>query len=304
MKIAKDMTQLIGKTPLLMLERMAPGKKLLAKLEYGNPLSSAKDRVAYRMILDAEEKGVLKPGGTIVEPTSGNTGIGLAGMAAVRGYRVILIMPETMSDERRALLAALGAEVVLTTAEEGMTGAVRRAKELVERIPDAWMANQFENPANPLAHYETTGPEIWEDTDGRADVLVACVGTGGTLTGAGRYLRERKPDITVVAVEPAESPLLSKGWAGSHRIQGIGANFVPNVLDRSLIDKVVGVSTSEAEETACLLARKEGVLAGVSSGAAVAAALKLVRQPEWGEKTVVAVLPDTGERYLSTGLYF
>ena len=303
MKTAKDMTQLIGKTPLLALERLAPGKKLLAKLECFNPLSSAKDRVAYRMISDAEEQGLLSPGGVIVEPTSGNTGVGLAGVAAVRGYRVILTMPESMSVERRTLLTSLGAEVVLTPAEEGMAGAVRRAKELAEQIPGAWMADQFGNPSNPLAHYDTTGPEIWEDTGGNVEVLVACVGTGGTLTGAGRYLKERDPNVVVIAVEPAESPLLSEGRYGPHGIQGIGANFVPGVLDRSLMDEVVTVSTSMAKETARRLAREEGILAGLSSGAAAAAALEVVRRPGWEGKNAVVILPDTGERYLSAGLY-
>ena len=303
MNIAKDMAQLIGKTPLLALERVAPGKNILAKLEQFNPLSSAKDRVGYRMILDAEEKGLLRPGGVIVEPTSGNTGVGLAGMAAIRGYRIILTMPETMSGERRALLAALGAELVLTPAEEGMAGAVERAKVLAEQIPDAWLPDQFGNPSNPLTHYETTGPEIWEDTDGKAEVFVACVGTGGTLTGVGRYLKEKNPFVRIVAVEPAESPLLSEGWAGVHGIQGTGANFVPDVLDRSLVDEVVTVDTSAAEETARILARKEGILVGISSGAAVAAALELARRPGWEEKMIVTVLPDTGERYLSVGLY-
>lgn len=303
MKIARTVTELIGKTPLLALERFAPGGKLLAKLECLNPLSSAKDRAGYYMIKDAEEKGFLKPGATIVEPTSGNTGVGLAYVAAVRGYQVILTMPDSMSMERRSLLAALGAKLVLTPAAEGMSGAVTKAEELVQSIPGAWMADQFGNPANAQAHYETTGPEIWADTEGQVDVFVACVGTGGTVTGTGRYLKEKNPNVRIIAVEPAESPLLSGGQAGSHGIQGIGANFIPSVLDRAVVDEVVTVATEEAKAAAKALARQEGVLVGISSGCAAFAARELAKRPEYAGKTIVALLPDTGERYLSTGIY-
>ena len=303
MKIARTVTDLIGKTPLLALERYAPEGRVLAKLECMNPLSSAKDRAGYYMIKTAEEQGLLKPGAAIVEPTSGNTGVGLAYVAAVRGYRVILTMPDTMSLERRNLLAALGAELILTPGAEGMSGAVAKAEELVKTIPGAWMADQFGNPANARAHYETTGPEIWADTDGTVDLFVAGVGTGGTLTGAGRYLKEKNPDVKVVAVEPAESPLLSGGQAGPHGIQGIGANFVPAVLDRSVVDEVLPVPGEEAKKAAKALARQEGILVGISSGAAAWAARALAGRPEYAGKTIVALLPDTGERYLSTGIY-
>jgi cysteine synthase A len=308
LKIYRCAEELIGKTPLL--ELRAVEKKydlkanIIAKLEYLNPAGSAKDRVAKAMLDDAEKRGLISAGAVIIEPTSGNTGIGLASVAATRGYKTIIVMPDSMSEERRTILKAYGAELVLTDAALGMKGCIEKAEEIARETPNSFIPGQFDNPANARAHEETTGPEIWEDTDGNVDIFVAGVGTGGTITGVGHYLKSKDPNVKIVAVEPKSSPLLSKGSAASHGIQGIGANFVPNVLDRSLIDKVVRVSTSEAEETACLLARKEGVLAGVSSGAAVAAALKLVRQPEWGEKTVVAVLPDTGERYLSTGLYF
>lgn len=303
MKIAHTVTELIGNTPLLALERFAPGGKVLAKLECLNPLSSAKDRAGYYMIRDAEEKGLLKPGATIVEPTSGNTGVGLAYVAAARGYKVVLTMPDSMSVERRSLLAALGAELVLTPAAEGMAGAVAKAEELVKSIPGAWMADQFGNPANAQAHYETTGPEIWADTEGAVDVFVAGVGTGGTVTGVGRYLKEKDPGILIVAVEPMESPLLSEGKAGPHGIQGIGANFIPSVLDRSVVDEVVTVTTDEAKAAAKALARQEGILVGISSGAAAFAAGALAQRPEFAGKTIVALLPDTGERYLSTGIY-
>lgn len=303
MKIAHTVTELIGNTPLLALERFAPGGKVLAKLECLNPLSSAKDRVGYYMIRDAEEKGLLKPGATIVEPTSGNTGVGLAYVAAARGYKVVLTMPDSMSVERRSLLAALGAELVLTPAAEGMAGAVAKAEELVKSTPGAWMADQFGNPANARAHYETTGPEIWADTEGAVDVFVAGVGTGGTVTGVGRYLKEKDPGIRIVAVEPMESPLLSEGKAGPHGIQGIGANFIPSVLDRSVVDEVVTVTTDEAKAAAKALARQEGILVGISSGAAAFAAGALAQRPEFAGKTIVALLPDTGERYLSTGIY-
>lgn len=303
MKIAQSVTQLIGHTPLLALERFAPGAGILAKLECMNPLSSAKDRAGYYMIKEAEEQGLLKPGATIVEPTSGNTGVGLAYVAAARGYKVILTMPDSMSVERRNLLAALGAQLVLTPGSQGMSGAVAKAEELVKTLPGAWMANQFGNPANAKAHFETTGPEVWEDTDGAVDVFVAGVGTGGTVTGVGRFLKEKKPAVRVVAVEPAESPLLSGGKAGPHGIQGIGANFVPDVLDRSVIDEVVTVTSDDAKAAAKALARQEGILVGISSGAAAFAARALSQRPEYAGKTIVALLPDTGERYLSTGIY-
>lgn len=303
MRIAADLTELIGNTPLLALERFAPGERVLGKLESFNPLSSAKDRAALYMIRDAEAKGLLKQGGAIVEPTSGNTGVGLAYIAAIRGYRVILTMPETMSAERRALLSALGSELVLTPAGEGMAGAIARAQELLRQLPGAWMPDQFNNAANAQAHYETTGPEIWRATDGTVDVLVAGVGSGGTITGAGRYLKEQNPAVRVVAVEPAESPVLSGGKPGPHTIQGIGAGFVPGTLDMSVVDQVVTVTGEEAASSARCLARTEGVLAGVSSGAAAAAALALARRSDLRGKTIVAILPDTGERYLSTGLF-
>lgn len=303
MKIAHTVTDLIGRTPLLALERFAPGGQILAKLECLNPLSSAKDRAGYYMIKDAEEKGLLKPGATIVEPTSGNTGVGLAYVAAARGYKVILTMPDSMSVERRSLLAALGAELVLTPAAEGMAGAVSKAEELVKTLPGAWMADQFGNPANARAHYETTGPEIWADTEGTVEVFVAGVGTGGTITGVGRFLKEKNPAVRIVAVEPAESPLLSGGEAGPHGIQGIGANFVPAVLDRSVVDEVVTVTSGDAKAAAKALARQEGILVGISSGAAAFAARALSKRPEYAGKRIVALLPDTGERYLSTGIY-
>ena len=303
MRIAADLTELIGNTPLLALERFAPGERVLGKLESFNPLSSAKDRAALYMIRDAEAKGLLKQGGVIVEPTSGNTGVGLAYIAAIRGYRVILTMPETMSAERRALLSALGSELVLTPAGEGMAGAIARAQELLRQLPGAWMPDQFNNAANAQAHYETTGPEIWRATDGTVDVLVAGVGSGGTITGAGRYLKEQNPAVRVVAVEPAESPVLSGGKPGPHTIKGIGAGFVPGTLDMSVVDQVVTVTGEEAASSARCLARTEGVLAGVSSGAAAAAALALARRSDLRGKTIVAILPDTGERYLSTGLF-
>lgn len=303
MNIAQQLTDLIGATPLLRLERVAPGCGILAKLECFNPLSSAKDRAAWYMIRDAEEKGLLQPGGVIVEPTSGNTGVGLSYVASVRGYRVILTMPETMSQERRSLLSALGAELVLTEGAKGMGGAIARAKELLEEIPGAWMPDQFNNPANARAHYETTGPEIWADTDGTVEVLVAGVGSGGTITGAGRYLKEKNPAVKVVAVEPAESPVLSGGKAGPHKIQGIGAGFVPGVLDTGVVDEVLTVKGEDAMAMVRALARKEGLLVGISSGAAAAAAQALSRRPEYQGKKIVVVLPDTGERYLSTGVF-
>ena len=303
MGIAHSILDLIGNTPLLALERYAPGAKVLAKLESFNPLSSAKDRAALYMIRDAEERGVLKPGATIVEPTSGNTGVGLSYIGRILGYRVVLTMPETMSQERRSLLAALGAELVLTEGTKGMGGAIAKANELLETLPGAWMPDQFNNPANAKAHYETTGPEIWRDTEGKVDVLVAGVGSGGTITGAGRYLKEQNPAIQVVAVEPAESPVLSGGKPGPHKIQGIGAGFVPGTLDRSVVDRVVTVPGDEARAAGRALAETEGLLVGISSGAAAWAAKSLAAQPEFAGKTIVTVLPDTGERYLSTALF-
>ena len=303
MNIANAMTDLVGNTPLLRLNRLAPNANLAVKLECFNPLSSAKDRAALYMLNAAEEAGLLREGTVIIEPTSGNTGVGLAYIAALRGYPLILTMPDTMSQERRALLAALGAELVLTEGAKGMQGAVDKANELAAAYPSAFIPGQFDNPANARAHYETTGPEIWRDTDGTVDLFVACVGTGGTITGVGRYLKEQNPGVRVVAVEPAESPLLSQGWAGPHKIQGIGANFVPQVLDRSVYDEVVAIPGEEAAQTARALAAKEGVFAGISSGAAAAAALRLAQRPGYAGKLIVALLPDTGERYLSTGLF-
>lgn len=303
MKIANTVTDLIGRTPLLRLSRFAPEGMLVAKLECMNPLSSAKDRAGYYMVKDAEERGILTPGGTIVEPTSGNTGVGLAYVAAARGYKVILTMPDSMSVERRNLLAALGAELVLTPGKLGMQGAVDRARDLAATLPGAWLAGQFENPANALAHYETTGPELWADTDGTAAVFLAGVGTGGTLTGVGRYLKEQNRNVKIVAVEPAESPLLSGGAAGPHGIQGIGANFIPSLLDRTLIDEVVTVRSEDAKAAAKALARQEGILVGISAGAAAFAGRVLAGRAEYRGKPVVALLPDTGERYLSTGIY-
>ena len=303
MPVYRQLTQLIGHTPLLALERFAPGSRIAAKLECFNPLSSAKDRAALYMINDAEARGVLRPGVAIVEPTSGNTGVGLSYIAALKGYRVILTMPETMSQERRSLLSALGAELVLTPGAQGMGGAIAKAQELLATLPGAWMPDQFNNPANARAHYETTGPEIWQDTEGKVDVLVAGVGTGGTLTGAGRYLKERNPGLRVVAVEPAESPVLSGGQPGPHKIQGIGAGFVPGVLDMSLVDEVLPIPGEAAMQAARTLSRTEGLLVGISSGAAAEAAARLAARPELAGKQIVAVLPDTGERYLSTGVF-
>lgn len=303
MPIAHTILDLIGNTPLLALERYAPGVRVLAKLESFNPLSSAKDRAALYMIRDAEARGALRPGATIVEPTSGNTGVGLSYIGRILGYRVVLTMPETMSQERRSLLSALGAELVLTEGAKGMAGAIAKANELLETLPGAWMPDQFNNPANARAHYETTGPEIWRDTEGRVDVLVAGVGSGGTLTGAGRYLKEQDPAVQVVAVEPAESAVLSGGQPGPHKIQGIGAGFVPGTLDRSVVDRVVAVPGEEALAAGRALSETEGLLVGISSGAAAWAAKALAGEPDFAGKTIVAVLPDTGERYLSTELF-
>ena len=299
--------QLIGKTPLLELTQIEKQHQLsgriLAKLELFNPGGSAKDRVALTMILDAEEKGLLKPGATIIEPTSGNTGIGLAAVATVRGYKAIIVMPDSMSAERQMLMTAYGAELVLTPGKDGMTGAIAKAEELAAQIPGSFIPDQFANPANAKAHYETTGPEIWADTDGNVDIFVATVGTGGTITGTGRYLKEHNPRVQVVAVEPAESPLLSGGKAGPHGIQGIGANFIPKVLDTGIYDEVITVSTEKAYETGQLLGKTEGILCGISSGAALWAALELAKRPENTGKTIVVLLPDTGDRYLSTGMF-
>lgn len=305
MRVARSVEDLIGSTPLVDLSGLL-GKgcdvRLLGKLESANPGGSAKDRVARAMVDAAEREGRLTPGGTIVEPTSGNTGVGLAMVAAARGYHLVLTMPDTMSVERRALAAAYGAEVVLTPGADGMAGAVARAEEIAATTPGAIVAGQFENPANPRAHYETTGPEIWADTDGAVGAVVAGVGTGGTISGTARYLKEQNPDILSFAVEPAESQVLAGGAAGPHKIQGIGANFVPENFDRSVVDEVVPVSSDDAVATKLRLGRELGLLVGISSGAAVAAALALAGRPELGGRTVVAVLPDTGERYLSMGL--
>lgn len=297
--IYNDIIELIGSTPLLRLNRFAPGLDLLAKLERQNPAGSAKDRAALYMIRDAEAKGALAPGGMIIEPTSGNTGIGIAALAAVLGYRAVIVMPDSMSVERVKLIAAYGAEVVLTPGAEGMSGAVAKAEELRAANPGSVIAGQFENPANPLAHYETTGPEIWADAEGRVDAFVAGVGTGGTITGVGRFLREKNPGVRIVAVEPAGSPLLSEGRSGAHAIQGIGANFVPEALDTSVYDEVVTVTDEDALAAMRELARTEGLLCGVSSGAAAFAAREIAKRPEFAGKSVVCLLPDTGERYLS-----
>ena len=299
--------QLIGKTPLLELTNIEKEEgleaTLLAKLEYFNPAGSVKDRIAKAMIDDAETKGLLKEGSVLIEPTSGNTGIGLASVAAARGYRIIIVMPETMSVERRQLMKAYGAELVLTEGSKGMKGAIARADELAKEIPNAFIPGQFINPANPAVHKATTGPEIWADTDGKVDIFVAGVGTGGTITGVGEYLKEQNPAVKVVAVEPAGSPVLSKGTAGSHKIQGIGAGFVPEVLNTAVYDEIIAVENEDAFATGKKVGRAEGVLVGISSGAAVWAAIQLAKRPENIGKTIVALLPDTGDRYLSTPLF-
>lgn len=306
-KIYTAADQLIGRTPLLRLTRLEQqlglDAVLLAKLESFNPAGSVKDRVAKAMLDDAEAKGLIGPGGTIIEPTSGNTGIGLASVAAARGYRVIIVMPDTMSVERRQLMMAYGAELVLTPGAKGMTGAIEKAKELASETPGSFIPGQFENPANPDAHYRTTGPEIWQDTDGQIDLFVAGVGTGGTITGVSRYLKEQNPAIHVAAVEPADSPVLSGGKAGPHKLQGIGAGFVPAALNQQAYDEVLTVTTEQAFDASRALGRAEGVLAGISSGAALAGAIRLARLPENAGKTIVTLLPDTGDRYLSTGLF-
>ena len=306
-KIYTSAAQLIGKTPLLELVRIEASEgleaRVLAKLEYFNPAGSVKDRIAKAMIDEAEAKGLLKPGSVIIEPTSGNTGIGLASVAAAKGYRIIITMPETMSVERRQIMKAYGAELVLTEGAKGMKGAIAKADELAKEIPNSFIPGQFVNPANPAAHRATTGPEIWEDTDGQVDIFVAGVGTGGTVTGVGEYLKSRNPAVRVVAVEPAASPVLSQGTAGSHKIQGIGAGFVPDVLNTAVYDEVITVENDDAFAAGKQVGEKEGVLVGISSGAAVWAAIQLAKRPENKGKTIVALLPDTGDRYLSTPLF-
>ena len=306
-KIYTSADQLVGKTPLLELVHIEKSEGLeatvLGKLEYFNPAGSVKDRIAKAMIDDAEQKGLLKEGSVIIEPTSGNTGIGLASVAAARGYRIIIVMPETMSVERRQLMKAYGAQLVLTDGAKGMNGAIAKADELAKEIPNSFIPGQFVNPANPAIHRATTGPEIWDDTDGKVDIFVAGVGTGGTVTGVGEYLKSQNPDVKVVAVEPASSPVLSKGVAGSHKIQGIGAGFVPDVLDTNVYDEVIPVENEDAFATGRLIGKSEGVLVGISSGAAVWAAIQLAKRPENKGKTIVALLPDTGDRYLSTQLF-
>ena len=307
MKIYGSVAELVGNTPLLELKRFAElngaRASILAKLEFFNPAGSVKDRVAKNMIADAEKQGRLKPGSTIIEPTSGNTGIGLAAIAVSKGYRVIIVMPDSMSEERRNLIKAYGAELVLTEGKLGMTGAINRAEELLKEIPDSIIAGQFENPANPEAHFTSTGPEIWEDTDGEVDIFVAGVGTGGTISGTGKYLKSMNPNMKVVAVEPTDSPLLSKGVSGPHGLQGIGANFVPETLDTDIYDEIITVSTEEAFAAAKTLAKSEGVLVGISSGAALYAAKEIALRPENYGKRIVVLLADTGDRYLSTPLF-
>ena len=306
--IKNSALELVGNTPLLKISRYceavgAVGANVLAKLEYLNPAGSAKDRVGLEMIEDAERKGLLKPGATIIEPTSGNTGIGLAMAAAIKGYRAILTLPETMSEERRTLLRAYGAELVLTEGSKGMAGAIEKAEELAREIPNSFIPGQFDNPSNPAAHYDTTGPEIWEDTDGKVDIFVAGIGTGGTLSGTGKYLKEQNPDVKIVGVEPASSPLLTKGVAAPHGLMGMGANFVPATLDQDIYDEVLTVTEEEAYEAGRLIARNEGLLAGISSGAALHAALEVAKRPENAGKNIVVLLPDTGDRYLSTPMF-
>lgn len=307
-KIYENATELVGKTPLLKVSNYAEDQgitnvTLLVKLEYFNPAGSVKDRIALAMIEDAEKKGILKPGATIIEPTSGNTGIGLASAGAAKGYHTILTLPETMSVERRNLLKAYGAELVLTEGAKGMKGAIAKAEELKREIPGAVILGQFDNPANPAYHAATTGPEIWEDTDGRVDIFVAGVGTGGTVTGVGTFLKSKNPDVKIVAVEPADSPVLSGGQPGPHKLQGIGAGFVPSVLNTQIYDEVITVTTDQAFSTGRLIAHKEGILVGITSGAALYAAVQLAKRPENAGKTIVALLPDSGDRYLSTPMF-
>lgn len=306
-KIYTTMDQLIGHTPLLELTHIENERglkaRVLAKLEYFNPAGSVKDRIAKRMIEDAESKGTLRPGSVIIEPTSGNTGIGLAAVAAARGYRTIIVMPETMSVERRKLMKAYGAELILTEGAKGMKGAIEKAQALAKEMPNAFVPGQFSNPANPEVHYETTGPEIWADTDGQVDLFVAGVGTGGTVTGVGRYLKQQNPQVKVVAVEPADSPMLSKGTAGPHKIQGIGAGFVPQVLDTKIFDEIITVENDDAFAQGKEIAKEEGILVGISAGAALHAAIELAKRPENKGKNIVALLPDTGDRYYSTPLF-
>ena len=304
-KIYNNITETIGKTPLVRLTKLTKGidAQIIGKLESFNPCGSVKDRIGYSMIKDAEEKGILKPGGTIIEPTSGNTGIALAFIAAAKGYKLIITMPDTMSVERRQVLKLFGAEIVLTPGEKGMKGAIEKAEELAKKTKGLFMPQQFKNPANPKIHRETTAEEIWDDTDGKVDILVSGVGTGGTLTGVAQMIKNKKPDFKVVAVEPLDSPVLSGGGPGSHKIQGIGAGFVPDVLDKVLIDEIVKVKNEDAFSVAKRLAVEEGILAGISSGAATAAALEIGKRPENKGKIIVAILPDTGERYISTDLY-
>ena len=306
-KIYKSVEELIGRTPLMELsnleQKLELQAKLIAKVEALNPGGSAKDRVAKRMVEDAEKAGILKAGATIIEPTSGNTGIGLAVMAAARGYRAIIVMPDSMSMERRLLMTAFGAELVLTEGAKGMTGAIAKAEELAKEIPNSFIPGQFDNPSNPAAHYETTGPEIWEDTDGKVDIFVAGIGTGGTITGTGKYLKEQNPDIKIIGVEPASSPLLTKGEAGPHGLQGIGANFVPSILDTEIYDELMTVTEEEAYEAGRMIARNEGLLVGISAGAALHAAVEVAKRPENAGKNIVVLLPDTGDRYLSTPMF-
>ena len=303
--IYKSVEELVGKTPLVELSRFGKdlNAKILAKVEFFNPAGSIKDRAAKSMLDDAEKKGILNKDTTIIEPTSGNTGIGLAALCAARGYKLIIVMPDTMSVERRLLMTAYGAELVLTDGKFGMSGAIKKAEEMAKEIPDSFIAGQFVNPANAQAHFDTTGPEIWEDTEGKVDIFVSCAGTGGTVTGTGKYLKSKNTDIEIVAVEPYESPVLSGGVAGSHGIQGIGAGFIPEVLDTEVYDKVVTVTTEEAYDAARKLGKTEGLLVGISSGAALAAGVKLAKLEENRGKNIVVILPDTGERYLSCGLY-
>lgn len=307
LRIYNNITELAGNTPLVRLSSFSAKRNLnaeiLAKLEYLNPAGSAKDRVAIAMINDAEKNGILKPGAAIIEPTSGNTGIGLAAAAAVKGYKVILTMPETMSVERRKLLAAYGAEIVLTDGSRGMSGAIEKADEIAASTPGSFIPGQFENPANPKAHFDTTGPEIWRDTDGEVDIFVAGVGTGGTISGVGEYLKSQKPRVKIVAVEPASSPLISKGYSGTHGLQGIGANFIPKNLNRDILDEVIAVTDEEAYAAGRAIAQEEGILVGISAGAALHAAAKLAKRPENKGKKIVVLLPDTGDRYLSTPMF-